>query len=186
MAEIWRLVPEYPDYEASSLGRIRRATDGRNYRGVVVFPKGRLLKSRTAHKTGYLILQVCSAGKIERKGVHQLVCSAFRGPRPSPKHHAAHLDGDKINNRPENLRWATAQENEADKLRHGTRLRGDRNHQSTLTEADVRRIKGRLAEGQTQVSLAAEYGITQAAISAIKLGKNWGWLNDELRGGKAA
>ena len=52
-----------------------------------------------------------------------LVVLAFLGPPPFPGAHAAHFDGDKLNNRLSNLRWASPAENEADKRRHG-RTRG--------------------------------------------------------------
>lgn len=43
--------------------------------------------------------------------VHRLVCEAFHGPKPTPKHEVAHWDGDKTNNTAPNLRWATHKEN---------------------------------------------------------------------------
>jgi len=44
--------------------------------------------------------------------VHQLVCEAFHGPKPSPTHIVLHLDEDPSNNKPENLRWGTRKENQ--------------------------------------------------------------------------
>lgn len=38
--------------------------------------------------------------------VHPLVCRAFHGERPGPKHVVSRMNGDKTDNRPENLRWA--------------------------------------------------------------------------------
>jgi hypothetical protein len=60
-------------------------------------------------------------GRRRTAHLHRLVCEAYHGPAPSPIHHAAHWDGDKENNSASNLRWATPQENEADKVRHGRR-----------------------------------------------------------------
>lgn len=42
-----------------------------------------------------------------------------------------------------------------------------------ITEDQVRELKRRLANGETQTALAQEFGITQSAISLIKRGKNW-------------
>lgn len=39
--------------------------------------------------------------------VHPLVCRAFHGEQPSPRHVVARENGDKTDNRPENLRWTT-------------------------------------------------------------------------------
>ena len=43
--------------------------------------------------------------------VHQVVATAFHGAQPSEKHIVDHLDTNKRNNRPENLRWLTRLEN---------------------------------------------------------------------------
>ena len=55
-------------------------------------------------KTGYMIL----AGNIR---VHQVVCTAFHGPEPEPHMVVDHIDTNRCNNRPENLRWLTRIEN---------------------------------------------------------------------------
>lgn len=39
--------------------------------------------------------------------VHPLVCRAFHGERPSPRHVVGRLSNDRTDNRPENLRWST-------------------------------------------------------------------------------
>lgn len=54
--------------------------------------------------TGYMFL----ASSIR---VHQVVCSAFHGPAPMPEMVVDHIDTNRCNNRPENLRWLTRLEN---------------------------------------------------------------------------
>ena len=39
--------------------------------------------------------------------VHQVVCTAFNGPEPYPQMVVDHIDTNRCNNRPENLRWVT-------------------------------------------------------------------------------
>jgi hypothetical protein len=58
----------------------------------------------------------------------------------------------------------------------GARLKGERNGQSKLTEADVIEIHRRLADGETQRVISEAFGISREAISAIKLGKTWSHL----------
>jgi len=53
------------------------------------------------------------------------------------------------------------------------RLRGADNPNSKLTHKQVVEIRERLANGEIQDVLAAEYGVHQANISLIKMGKNW-------------
>lgn len=101
------------------------------------------------------------------------VCTAFKGPRPSPDHHCAHLDGNCRNNRADNLAWVTREENEAHKARHGTKMVGSRHHQARLNEAKVRAIRSRLERGERGNALAREYGVSTNAISAIRNRLNW-------------
>jgi group I intron endonuclease len=54
--------------------------------------------------------------------------------------------------------------------------KGENNPSAKLTEADVVQIKIALAAGETGVSLANKYGVTKFVISAIRLGKNWAWV----------
>ena len=43
--------------------------------------------------------------------VHQIVCTAFHGPAPEENMVVDHIDTNRCNNRPENLRWVTRLEN---------------------------------------------------------------------------
>ena len=45
------------------------------------------------------------------ESVHRIVATAFIGHQPSDKHVVDHIDTNKKNNRPENLRWVTRLEN---------------------------------------------------------------------------
>jgi len=54
-------------------------------------------------KTGYM--------EIASVRVHRLVATAFHGEPPTKEHVVDHIDTNKQNNRPENLRWVTRLEN---------------------------------------------------------------------------
>lgn len=47
--------------------------------------------------------------------VHRLICEAFHGICPPDKCQADHIDRDKSNNRPENIRWVTCSGNNRNK-----------------------------------------------------------------------
>jgi len=111
--------------------------------------------------------------------VHQLVCVAFHGPRPSGIHQVAHIDGRTENNRADNLVWATRKENEAHKKLHGTALVRDRNHQTKINTRMVMAIlslnkKHQLTYKQLSVAFdVSEQAIGLAISSAKKLKPNW-------------
>lgn len=126
-------------------------------------------------------LTKCGNGRAVVDGrqelAHRIVCTLVQGPPPTPLHEAAHTCGKGhlgcVN--PHHLRWKTRKENEADKLLHGTVVRGSRSVHAKLTEADVltiRAVRGLVS----QASLANRYNVTQGTISSILSGKNWAWL----------
>ena len=49
--------------------------------------------------------------KIGNEVVHRIVATAFHGEAPTPQHVIDHIDTNRRNNRPENLRWLTRLEN---------------------------------------------------------------------------
>lgn len=117
--EEWRVIAEAPDYEVSDRGRVRRCTP--DWQGKYL---GRILKPSLSR--GYHRYLLCVGGRHINRTAHSLVCIAFNGPKPSPEMHCAHKDGDRLNNTPENLYWATPLENAADRDRHGRTHRGPR------------------------------------------------------------
>lgn len=96
---------------------------------------------------------------------HRRVCERVHGPAPTPKHHAAHL----CSNRPclnkRHLIWATPSENETHKSQlHGVIRRSEKR---TLTDDQVRDIRRRAGGGEQMIALAAEYHLSNVAISKI-------------------
>jgi hypothetical protein len=112
-------------------------------------------------------------GKLRVTYVHRLVLEAFVGTRPTGMH-GCHNDGNPDNNHLSNLRWDTPKGNQADRVKHGTDTRGERNAHSKLTEQDVREIRGRHQRGDASYrKLAAEYGVTFGLISHVVNGRAW-------------
>lgn len=118
-------------------------------------------------------------GRIRRCGraylTHRLVCEEVNGPPPAPQYEAAHRCGNALCVTPNHLRWATPKENHADKLEHGTLLRGVNVVGSKLTEEQVYDIRS-LNGGMSQREIAKRFGIAQGTVSDIRLRKSWAWL----------
>ena len=77
---------------------------------------------------------------------------------------------------PDHLFLGNAVENMRDAVDKGRVPRGERHCCAKLTERAVRLIRRRAANGELQVSLAAEFGVTQSAIHLVVRRMRWGWL----------
>ena len=100
--ERWAEIKGCPGYEISDLGRIKSV----NSHGTGIDVE--LRQNRT--KTGYLITTVWVGKKQKTIRVHKAVAMAFI-PNTDNKPQINHIDGDKTNNRAENLEWVTNREN---------------------------------------------------------------------------
>lgn len=98
MEEIWKDIPNYPTYQASSLGNIRRILNGK-LKDVKPF----------MNADGYL--QIKAEGGYRRYPyVARLVAEAFYGVHDD-KMRVDHLNNIHDDNRAENLEWVTQSEN---------------------------------------------------------------------------
>lgn len=85
-----------------------------------------------------------------------------------------HLDGNRANNRLDNLIWGTKTENYADRHNHGTANNGERHGRAKLTNDKVREIRNLYAAGRaTQTQLAEMFGVNQTKISNIVRRESW-------------
>lgn len=165
MDEHWAIIDFAPDYEVSSLGRVRRRALSPAYLC------GRILKGRKK-PDGYTDVRLYHDGGSTFCSVHRLVCRCFHGPQPSHLHEVAHGDGNRSNNVAANLRWATKSENYADRNQHGTHNRGERNGAAKLSAADVARIF-ELSRSMPSRAVAREMGICKSQVGNILRGQAW-------------
>lgn len=123
--------------------------------------------------------QIKIDGKM--KSVHRLVCAEVYGPPTTPDHLAAHNCGLGHTGccASTHVRWATHAENVADKIIHGTALRGERHPQVKLTEIDVQTIRQRRDLGASAEDLADIYGVTSRTIFQIGNRETWAWLPEK-------
>lgn len=158
------LVPtKYKDYFVDDEGNVYST---RRHHGEVF----RKMKPVT-NSQGYQKVMICHTRKIV--SVHDLVCTAFHGDRPSKSHQVRHLDGNKANNSKGNLSWGTAKDNCEDKRKHGTIPIGSRHWKSKLTESDVYQIKKLLCSGLAQKEVGRRLGVGHRTIHMIAKGRHW-------------
>lgn len=129
------------------------------------------LKTRLDHD-GRPIVSLRRGDRYWHVKCHVLVLLAFVGPKP-PGMEACHGPKGKADNSLSNLRWDTKAANEADKVRDGVVLVGERHPNAILTDEKVRQIKAKLAAGATKAALGREYGVSESLIRGIETGQRW-------------
>ncbi len=174
--EIWKKLKASTRnrYEVSSYGRIR---------SFAYNPEGTILKGKM--HSGYLMLDYYDLETDTRKHalIHRLVALHFIGKPTKAKPNVIHIDGNKANNRVENLRYASATETgnnhiynlatiAQNELRNSKRTKG-----AKLTLTQVETIRKILANPNKQVkrsTIAARYNVSEMTIYRIQNGENWG------------
>jgi hypothetical protein len=117
--EVWKPIPGWTHYEASSEGRIRRADTGRIVAQYRQNPGRRNRWTKRYMACSLTHADNAGAGRRKRNAtvrVHVLICSAFAGPRPADSE-AHHVDEDELNNRASNLEWKGKREHRSDHKR---------------------------------------------------------------------
>ena len=119
---------------------------------------------------GYRTVMFYKDDHGKRHRVSRLVCEAFNGPPPTPEHQCAHNNGDRLDNRAENLAWKTVLENTDDRRRHGTINRGELNGRAILSESEATYI---LVSGEQDSNLAKKLGVKPRTVADIRARRSW-------------
>lgn len=165
--EIWKDVQGYEgQYQVSNLGRVkslkRKLNSGRTV-------SEKILNSSNKKKTQDGYLMVALAGKTFR--INRLVATAFI-PNPDNKLVVNHIDGNKENNKADNLEWATISENMLHAYRCGlkTAMIGEENPNAKLTKDQVKAIRNEYVPYSQQYgsnALAKKYNVSNVTITNI-------------------
>ena len=102
--ERFRVIQDFPSHEVSSKGRIRHVKHGR------------ILKTGLSN-SGYRLLSIRVDGNATTLNTHRLVAKEWC-PNPEDKPCVDHIDGNRLNNRAVNHRWATHSENLWNQSKH--------------------------------------------------------------------
>lgn len=115
-------------------------------------------------------------GKVRK--AHSLMCELVHGPKPTPKHHAAHSCGKGQEGcvHPQHVSWKTPKENMADSVRLGA-VNKPGHKLRKLTEEDVAKILA-LKGTASYAVLGPMFGVKPKQIGKIYRGEHW-------KGGKA-
>ena len=158
MRERWQVLKEFPEYQISTHGRVKRTITNRILR-----------PGACGSKRQYRMVTLYRNNKAYGRSVHRLVLETFRGPCPEGKE-ARHRDGNGANNKLTNLKWATRTRNAQDRIKHGTQTYGEKHGTSKLTE---RQVCFAWSSPLTAVEVAHQLGVTPGTIDHIRRGHTW-------------
>lgn len=184
MQEIWKGIYGFEGlYEVSTLGRVRsigHIVIGANNKSSYFerMTKGRVLKT-SLNRGGYVAVHLSKDSVKCIFSAHKLVTVAFFGLRPEG-YQVNHKDGDKTNNRIDNLEYVTAKENTAHAICNNLRMK--RTH-SKLNEEKAEQIRVLLSgnNGKKQndpcyisrQKIADMFGVSNGLIGHIAKNRYW-------------
>lgn len=163
--EIWAKVEniprygDFPNYEVSNLGRLRRGT--------------RLLSGHSDYR-GAVKVQIRRDGRAFSILLHRIVASVFC-VRPPFKPEVNHIDGVPANNCASNLEWVSQEENLNHAIKHIFTPRiGEQIGTAILTESSAKQLIVDLAETDISIeNLAEKYGVTEHTV--MNVARNVAW-----------
>lgn len=106
---------------------------------------------------------------------HRISCEMAHGPAPDG-YHAAHLCRTTLCMNPRHLRWASASDNQMDRVKDGTSNRGERCGGAKLSETDVRTIRWLLSAGEHCRDIAKVFRVSETTIADILKKRTWAWF----------
>ena len=168
MKEIWKDIHHYEGiYQVSSCGRIRSV--GRYVRNATsqYWRNGQIIKPWVGGTSPYYNVSLASDGKICKKLIHRLVAEHFLDDWNAAKE-VNHKDGNKHNNRSDNLEMCTRQENVMHSMVH--KLRDDYGENSVnakLTNEQADHIRRLHRSGVMQNELAEQFKVCKQTICDI-------------------
>lgn len=169
--EVWKVVPGYPGYDVSNLGRVRSRRPLRNGAPRPAIPR---VMPALPNSDGYPAVALYNGTKGSKWDVTvaRLVLLTFQPKGSESGLMALHWDGNKANNQLSNLYWGTAKNNSDDSHRHGTYVHGTEVNTCILTEEQVRYVIRQRRKRRARL-LARELRCSIYNIYAIWSGKTW-------------
>ncbi len=148
----WKTLQDFPNYEITTTGLVRNKSNG-------------YIKKPTERPDGYLMINL---GHNTLRYVHRLMGDTYL-ENPDGKRTINHKNGNKQDNRLENLEWMTHGEN--NKHAYDTGLNNPVNHlpKSSKSVQAMNVITGEVREFQSQRQASRELGLSQTGVRQCKV-----------------
>lgn len=175
--EVWKPVVGYEGlYEVSNLGRVKSLPK----KG---FKKEAIRKTGMDVRNGYVTVILRKNNIPYTKRVHSLVVEAFLGIKTTKKLVANHINGQKTDNRLENLEIISQRDNIKHAINIGlTRIPiKDERYNSKIKEKDFPKLLELFKTDMTSKDIAKLFRVGPTTISRIRKGKRRIYLfNDDI------
>lgn len=163
----WREVPGWPGYRVSNTGIVQSCRSN----GGKCTETWRTRVTRV-DRDGYRKLNVHNKQKKLFTGVSVLVCLAFHGPKPEGAM-ALHCNGNRLDDRSENLRWGTAKDNSDDREHHGNTAKRERNGRAKITTRQAKLARRLRAFKVPYALIGNVFGVSKRQAIRICKGQSW-------------
>lgn len=171
-----KAIEGWPGYEIDTDGNIWSCKLHKGQK-VILTNQWRKLKAFVSKMTRYKMVSLSDHGRESNFTIHRLLAKAFI-PNPNNYPHVCHRNGDRSDNRIENLRWDTPKGNMADKKLHGTSQWGERQHFHKLTTEEVLKIRELYATGEyTSRELSKMFNVSESTTGRVVKRKMWTHIN---------
>ncbi len=171
-----RDVSGFPAYAVGSAGEVfsrwLRLPLGGGQKGFKVVLGNTWTRMRPSLAAGYRRVSLYRDGESSPHNVCVLVLTAFVGPCPTGQE-ARHGNGNRTDDRIDNLSWGTRKQNAEDRVLHGTQVRGEQHPGAKLTN-DLARLTLELRDqGWRYREIAERLGVSITLIGNICRGQAW-------------
>jgi hypothetical protein len=168
---IWKTIPGYSRYQINNKG-ILRSLNYKNSR------KTKILKP-AVDQGYYKTVILGDDNKYKTVRIHKLVMLCFIG-ECKINYEANHKDGNKLNNKLENLEYCTHSQNVQHSYDNGLQipLRGEKNSSSKLKDFQVIEIRLYVKKHgylKDRKQLSIKYNISESALKDIASGRRNSW-----------
>lgn len=158
-------INNFSDYYITDNGYVYSRKEYKNPTGRIKKIKNNLLN------TGYLRVSLCKNNTVYSKDIHRLVAEAFI-PNPENKPQVNHKNGNKTDNRADNLEWVSCKEN----INHSFDVLKRKPNRSKPVFQLLNGVKIKEFESITQASNSTGFLIS-SIIRSCKTGKMCGGFN---------
>lgn len=177
---MWKTIKDADWYEVNDLGIVRskerQISQWNGFKDIIRTFKSVELKFK--YIRGYQNVSIIYNDKSRKtKQVHRLILETFSPIDNMSEMQVNHIDGNKANNKLENLEWVTPKENTHHAIQNNLRepkdQSGDKNHMAKLNNEKVKKIKELISEGNKDKDIAEMFGVSRTTINGIRNNKSW-------------